>query len=79
VKTTLEIADSLLLEAKARARAKNMPLRRLVEEGIRLALERDKASAAPFKLRDTSVGSGGMLITDWNEIMRLAYEGRGGG
>ncbi|HXR98370.1 MAG TPA: hypothetical protein VN709_11070 [Terriglobales bacterium] len=78
MKTTLEIADSLLLEAKARARSKRMPLRRLVEEGLRLALERDNAPAKPFKLRDASVGSGGMLVKDWAEIKRLNYEGRGG-
>lgn len=78
MKTTLEIADSLLLEAKARARSKRMPLRRLVEEGLRLALERDNAPAEPFKLRDASVGSGGMLVKDWAEIKRLNYEDRGG-
>lgn len=56
MKTTLEIADELLLRAKKLAKRSGRPLRAVVEEGLRLALEqveRDKT----FKLRDFSVGN----------------------
>jgi len=39
MKTTVEIADTLLAEAKKRAVDEHKPLRALIEEGLRLRLD----------------------------------------
>jgi hypothetical protein len=39
MKTTIEIADSLLLRAKARAREKNITLRSLIEQSLAATLD----------------------------------------
>ena len=39
MKTTLDLPDELLIEAKKRAAEQRRPLRALVEEGLRLALK----------------------------------------
>ena len=43
MKTTVEISDALFIEAKKTAAAWRMPLRRLMEEGLRWRLRRGKA------------------------------------
>ena len=55
MKTTLEIADELLLRAKKLAKRSGRPLRAVVEEGLRLALEQVEHRKT-FKLPDLSVG-----------------------
>jgi len=78
VKTTLDLPPSLLAEAKVRARARHIPLRQLVEEGLRMAIDRDRAASKPFRLRDASRDLGEMLVPDsWPEIRKIIYEGRG--
>ncbi len=44
MKTTVDIADSVLLRAKALAEASGTTLRRLIEEGLRKLLEEAEAS-----------------------------------
>lgn len=39
MKTTIELADNLLIRAKARARAQNRTLRSLIEESLAAALD----------------------------------------
>ncbi len=51
MKTTLDIADGLFRRAKAHAKATGLPLRAVVEEGLRLVLDR-KLPAKPYLLRD---------------------------
>ncbi|HXP84615.1 MAG TPA: hypothetical protein VN841_07850 [Bryobacteraceae bacterium] len=78
MKTTVEIADSLFEEAKACARARRVPLRELIEEGLRTVV-RNKTSRKPFKLRDGSVGGQGLQgDLSGDDITELIYEGRGG-
>ncbi|MGH9416770.1 MAG: hypothetical protein ACRD01_09105 [Terriglobales bacterium] len=79
MKTTVEIADALLDEAKAIAVRDKVTLRTLIENGLRTVIERDREPKPPFKLRDASWGHGGMVKDfTWDEIMDIIYEGRGG-
>lgn len=82
MKTTIDIADSLLDEAKDVAEKERTTLRALVEEGLRAALEARRHKRMKFRLRDASVpGQGlrpGVQAEDWAAIRTLAYEGRGG-
>lgn len=79
MKTTVEIADGLLEDAKAIAQARRTTLRELIQDGLRLVVEREKAAKKPFKLRDGSFGGPGLVKDlDWNAIYDSIYEGRGG-
>ncbi len=77
MKTTVELPDSLLREAKAVARAKRVTLRQLITEGLRTQIEHEKQPKEPFRLRDGSRHLGKMLVETWPEIRRIIYEGRG--
>lgn len=81
MKTTVEIPDPVLDEAKETARREGSSLRALVEEGLRLALDR-RESGQSFRLKDASVGGRGLRRelqgASWDEIRNLAYRGRGG-
>ena len=80
MKTTVEIADDLLREAKAVATKERSTVRALLEEGLRLVLGR-RRRRGKFKLRDASVaGKGiqpGVDEGDWAAIRDLIYQGRG--
>ena len=78
MKTTVEIADSLLQEAKACAEARHVPLRQLIEEGLRTVIQRERPKKK-FKLRDASFrGEGLQGNLSWEDIREIIYEGRGG-
>ncbi|MFI5311937.1 MAG: hypothetical protein ACHQQ3_11925, partial [Gemmatimonadales bacterium] len=82
MKTTIDIADSILEGARATASREGTTLRALVEEGLRLVLGKHRARATRFRLRDASFkGNGvqpGVDLGDWDSIRRAIYEGRGG-
>jgi hypothetical protein len=52
MKTTLDLPDELLIEAKKKAAEQRRPLRALVEEGLRMALRKPAAQprAKPVRL-----------------------------
>ncbi len=81
MKTTIDIADSLLLQAKATAAREGTTLRELVETGLRATLQQ-RGKEAPFVLRDARFkGQGmqpGMVEGNWEPLRELIYEGRGG-
>lgn len=82
MKTTIDIADSLLLQAKALAVREGTTLRELVETGLRATLQQRSAKAKPFVLRDARFkGEGlqaGIRAGDWEQWREMIYEGRGG-
>jgi hypothetical protein len=81
MKTTIDIADPLLAEARRAAAEDRTTLRALVEEGLRTVLAR-RTRTPQFRLRDASVdGQGlqpGVSSGDWDHVRALIYEGRGG-
>lgn len=76
MKTTVEITDSLLAEARQLAAARSTTLRQIIEEGLRKVIEAKPAQ--PFRLRDASFGGQGMhRKMTWDEMRDLFYKGRG--
>lgn len=82
MKTTVEIADPLLLEAKAVAAREGTTLRELIEAGLRKAIDERRGGEADFRLRRASFKGRGLQPHvrdgDWERLRELAYEGRGG-
>ena len=81
MKTTIEIPDDLLEEARKVAATEQITLRSLVEEGLRWVLSRRRKRIARFALRDAGVdGRGvrdGVTEGDWDSIRETIYRGRG--
>jgi hypothetical protein len=81
MKTTIDIADSLLLEAKSVAAREGTTVKSLVEEGLRLAIARREA-AASFRLRPAGFKGDGVRpdvsLESWEDVRSLIYGGRGG-
>jgi hypothetical protein len=81
MKTTIEISDPLMREARETAVREGRTLRSLLEEGLRQVLSGRKKKAR-FRLRDGSFkGAGlqpGVDLASWEEIRSLIYEGHGG-
>jgi hypothetical protein len=80
MKTTVEIAEELLRQAKGVAARERTTLRALLEEGLRWALGRRRKKQG-FKLRDASVDGKGLQPgaddTDWTSLRDTIYHGRG--
>jgi len=81
MKTTVEIPDSLLEEAKRLASREGTTVRALVEEGLRRTLA-ERKRAKGFRLRKATFKGTGMQPAfagaSWDQIRDTAYEGRGG-
>ncbi len=78
MKTTIEIADAILNEARSVADEEGTTLRELVEEGLR-RVTRDRKQTKHFKLRKASFRGKGLRSGEaaWEEIRDLIYKGRG--
>ena len=76
MKTTLDIHDELLLQAKRHAKAIGRPLRVVVEEGLRAALHRTDRQA-PYALPDLRVGDptavDPLASYAWPELREMIY------
>ncbi|MCC6197546.1 MAG: DUF2191 domain-containing protein [Burkholderiales bacterium] len=81
MKTTVDIPDSLLEEAKRLAARQGTTLRELLLDGLRRGVA-ERKRAVEFRLRKATFrGHGlqpGMADASWERIRELAYEGRGG-
>jgi len=81
MKTTVEIPDTLLKEAKKLASTKGTTVRALIEEGLRRVID-ERKRAGDFRLRKATFKGKGIQPhlggSSWERIRDLAYEGRGG-
>jgi hypothetical protein len=81
MKTTVEIADSLLASARRLAAKEGTSVRALIEEGLRKVVDKRERRAG-FGLRRVTFGGDGLspdlAHTDWSAIRDRSYEGRGG-
>ncbi|MBI2803006.1 MAG: type II toxin-antitoxin system VapB family antitoxin [Gammaproteobacteria bacterium] len=80
MKTTIEIADSLLIEARKVAIRERTTVRSLVEQGLRQVIAQRKTEK-PFRLRKASFKGRGLRPTlrnaTWGALRELAYEDHG--
>ena len=82
MKTTIDITDSLLQEAKKISAHKHTTLRSLIEEGLRSVIAKHKTSEHTFKLRKASFKGKGLQSefqdNGWGKIRAAIYKGYGG-
>jgi len=80
MKTTVEISDSLLREARRLAAREGITLRTLVERGLLRVISETK-HGTPFKLRRASFKGKGLhpdlQDASWERLRDLAYQDRG--
>ena len=81
MKTTIEISDPVLNDARRLAAREGVTLRALVELGLRRLIA-EKKRATGFRLRRASYkGNGlqaGVQSASWERLREMAYEGHGG-
>jgi len=78
MKTTIDISESLLKEAKQVARAEGITMKELFEQGLRRAIAERTKPKKPFKLRDASIfGERPNRELSWPEMQQVLYEGQG--
>jgi hypothetical protein len=76
VKTTIDIADDLISRAKLVQKRDGVTLRALVEDGLRLVLDRD-ARKPKFRFQPVTAGTpyrGGKDVPDVNALIAEANE-----
>jgi hypothetical protein len=80
MKTTVEIPNNLLAEARKIATREKTTVRALIEEGLRSVVAA-RARAGAFRLRKVSFRGEGLQPEagdgSWARLRDLAYEGRG--
>jgi hypothetical protein len=80
VKTTVEISDSLLHEARKLALREGVTLRTLIERGLRRVVA-ETEHGSPFKLRRASFKGQGLRPeyrgASWERLRDLIYEDHG--
>jgi predicted DNA-binding ribbon-helix-helix protein len=81
MKTTIDIPDPVLDEARKLAEREGTTVKALVERGLRRVLTDDRKRSA-FTLRKASFKGKGLRPelenASWDRLRELAYEGRGG-
>ena len=81
MKTTVEISDPLLEEAKRLAAREGTTVKALIERGLRSVLVERKRPKA-FRLRKATYRGNGLQPAaqglGWDKLREIAYESRGG-
>jgi hypothetical protein len=82
VKTTIEIADPLMREARQLAERDGTTFRALVEDGLRRIISERAGKKKPSRFHFTTFKGQGLQPefrdADWEKIRDAIYEGRGG-
>ena len=80
MKTTVEISDPLLGEARRAAVEEGTTVRALIEEGLRRVL-RERVRRRPFRLRQVTFKGRGLQPSagdgSWERLRAFIYEDRG--
>jgi hypothetical protein len=80
VKTTIDISEALLREAKKLAAREGVTLKALIERGLHRVIAETRQHP-PFKLRRASFKGKGLSPdlqnASWEAVLDRAYEGRG--
>ena len=81
MKTTIDVADALLREAREVATRDQTTLKELVQEGLRRVLDERRPRQKAFRLREIAPVGGGfqpeIADGDWQRLRDAIYEGRG--
>lgn len=77
-KTTVDIADAVLAEARRLAEHRGTSLRSVIEAALRRELERARTEQ-PYEPEDCSYGEGGLTAEaeaagGWSALRELAYD-----
>jgi hypothetical protein len=82
MKTTIDIPDSLLRQAKKLAAERNTTLKSLIETALREVLAGTSRPRKRFRLDTRTFGGRGLQPglewDEWGTIRSMIYEGRGG-
>ena len=80
MKTTVELSDALLHEARDIAARKGVTLRAIIEQGLRRVID-EANRPKPFKLRNVGFGGAGLQAefqdSSWEQLRDAIYRGRG--
>ncbi len=80
MKTTIQISDSVLEDARQLAQRERTTLKALVEEGLRRIIS-ERKRRTKFRLRKGSFRGNGLQAhlkgASWDRCRELGYEGRG--
>lgn len=81
MKTTVDISDSILMQAKQLAHEQHETLRSLIEEGLTKILQ-ERAARKPQPVQPILFNGNGLSRefkgASWQQISAAAYEGHGG-
>jgi hypothetical protein len=81
MKTTIELSDSALDEARRVAAREGITLRALIEEGLRRVLAERRSRRAGFRLRDAAFDGDGLAPEfageSWPAVRDAIYRERG--
>jgi hypothetical protein len=81
MKTTIEISDALLTQARQVAAQQGATLRSLIEQGLRQVVA-EKPQSVKFHLRRATFKGQGLQPelrgASWDRLREMAYEGHGG-
>lgn len=81
MKTTIDIANSLLDQAKQYGSKNKLTLKELVELSLKQYLDSAKKNGSSYSLPDRSFGEGGyqpgIEEGNWESLRAIIYQGRG--